>query len=114
MHEVVGRGDNPRIGGIDTAADAKAALAAAARVPPDAIVLDADLKGDDGLALIPSLQLAGPGVVVVVFSSAPYADDAQAMRAGADAFVEKGTDPELLLTRVIDLVDRKRAAAAQA
>ncbi|MCU1600161.1 MAG: resD [Frankiales bacterium] len=111
LFELLGN-DHPGIDGIDTAADGPSALASAHRLPPDGIVLDADLRGADGLALIPSLQLAGPDAVVVVFSSAPYADDTQARRAGADAFVEKGTDPEVLLTRVIDLVDRRRAAAS--
>lgn len=110
LFELLGN-DDPRIEGIDTAANGEAALATAARVAPDGIVLDADLRGEDGLALIPGLQLADPGAVVVVFSSSPHADDVQARRAGADAFVEKGTDPEVLLTRVIDLVDRRRAAA---
>jgi hypothetical protein len=45
----------------------------------------------------------------VVFSSAPYADRHSARLAGADAFIEKGTDLDLVLDtiaearRIVDL-----------
>ena len=103
--------DHPGIDGVDVARDATSALDDTLHQHPDAIVLDADLRGEDGLALIPSLQRAYDDPVIVVFSSAPYADSAVARRSGADEFVEKGTDPELLLTRVIDLVDRRSGGA---
>lgn len=104
--------DHPRITEIEAAADSATALAGATALSPDAVVLDADLRGEDGLALIDSLHEAGEDPVFVVFSSSPYADDAVAAKAGADAFVEKGTDPEVLLTRVIDLVDHRRELAS--
>ena len=96
--------DHPGITGVDVARDAATALDGGCRPAPDAIVLDADLRGVDGLGLIPTLHQTYEGAVIVVFSSAPYADPVSAARSGADAFLEKGTDPDAVLTRVIDLV----------
>jgi hypothetical protein len=41
-------------------------------------------------------------VAIVVFSSAPYADLRSARLAGADAFVEKGTDLDAVLDTVFE------------
>lgn len=70
----------------------------------DVVLLDADLGGFDGLALIGALRAAAPGCVVCVVSSAPYADSTSAAQAGADLFIEKGTDPD----RVLDLALQPR------
>jgi DNA-binding NarL/FixJ family response regulator len=88
---------------VATAADATEALAAATE-RPDAILLDAALGRSDGLELIPRLRAAAPQAVIAVHSSAPYASEEIAVQAGADVFIPKGTDPEELLTILVDLV----------
>ncbi len=93
------------------ASDAAAALALVAEHQPDALLLDVDLGGEDGLALVPSVRALAPATAVVVFSSASRATPALVQASGADAFVEKGTDVDLVLdllhtatpTRVLDL-----------
>jgi CheY-like chemotaxis protein len=86
-----------RFGDIASAADGPEALAAAAEHHPDVVVLDALLGHSDGLALVRPLRASVPDASVVVFSSAPYADRASSLLAGADDFVEKGTDLDVLL-----------------
>src|SRR6476659_5960633 len=49
---------------VSTVATGTEALIAAARLLPDVVVLDADLDGEDGLALIPQLALTA-GVLVL-------------------------------------------------
>lgn len=93
------------------ASDAATALALVAEHQPDAVLLDVDLNGEDGLALVPSVRALAPATAVVVFSSASRATPSLVQASGADAFVEKGTDVDdvldLLLTasatRVVDL-----------
>jgi two-component system nitrate/nitrite response regulator NarL len=72
---------------IATAANATEAMLAVARVRPDVVVLDVDLAGEDGLALIARFS---PGTRVLVLSC--HGDPAtreRAARLGACAFVEK-------------------------
>lgn len=100
--------DDVRFARCETAASTEAAQQVAASTPPDVVLLDADLRGQDGLALIPSLKRAVPGVAIAVFSSSPYASPAVAERAGADAFVPKGTDLDELLDVLVELARADR------
>lgn len=72
------------------AADAAEAAEMAARLRPDAIVLDYHMPGMDGLEAIPMLRLAVPDVRIVMFS----ADDDRgasdvALASGACGYVTK-------------------------
>jgi chemotaxis response regulator CheB len=91
-----------RFGTVWSAPEADPAVACAIECQPDVVVLDASLGTVDGLALVPALRRAAPGVAIVVFSSAPYADLRSARLAGADAFVEKGTDLDAVLDTVFE------------
>lgn len=95
--------EDPRFGRAGVAANAAEALDLAAE-QPDVIVLDAALGSEDGLALIPRLREIASRALIAVFSSAPFASSASAARAGADVFVEKGTDPDHLLDLLARLV----------
>jgi len=72
---------------VSTAANSAEALSAAALLHPDVVVLDVDLDGEDGLALIPQLAL-GAGVLVLS-SHGDAATRARAASLGARAFIEK-------------------------
>ena len=89
--------EDVRFDRVLTADGETAALAVADCERPDCVVLDADLRGVDGLQLVRPLKELLPQTAVVVFSSAPYATARKAKTAGADAFVEKGTDLDALL-----------------
>ena len=72
---------------VGTASSGVEALGAAARLHPDVVVLDADLDGEDGLALIP--QLALTAAVLVLSCRGDAATRARATLLGARAFIEK-------------------------
>jgi len=72
---------------VTTVATGSEALSAAARLRPDVVVLDADLDGEDGLALIP--QLASTADVLVLTSHGDAGTRARAAGLGAAAFIEK-------------------------
>jgi two-component system KDP operon response regulator KdpE len=89
-----------RFGPVYDAMTAPDALDSAAAHPPDVIVLDAGLGPADGLSLVRPLHSRAPEASVVVFSSSPYADRRSSLLAGAQAFVEKGTDLDVLLDTI--------------
>jgi DNA-binding NarL/FixJ family response regulator len=101
-------GEDERYGLVVSAAGTAEAVALAAEHQPDAVLLDVGLGHEDGLAAVALLRAATPGVVVVVFSSHPSADHDSARQAGADLFVPKGTDPDLLLDLVAQQVEARR------
>ena len=70
-----------------TTATSAATLEAAAAFAPHVVVLDVDLAGEDGLALIPQLK-AHAGVFVLTCHG-DAATRERAMQLGARAFVEK-------------------------
>ena len=72
---------------LGTAASGAEALSAAARLRPEVVVLDADLAGEDGLALIPQFALTASVLVLTCHGDA--ATRARATRLGARAFIEK-------------------------
>jgi len=77
----------PRLHCLSTAASGSEALSAAARLHPDVVVLDVDLAGEDGLALIPVLALTAG--VLVLTSHGDQETRARAAHLGACAFIEK-------------------------
>lgn len=73
--------------GVYGAASCEQALAAVHRHAPDLVVLDIDLAGQDGLALIG--QLPGRERVLVLSADPPHEARRRALAAGAAAFVGK-------------------------
>ena len=72
---------------------AEEAVALAARLQTDVVLLDLELPGMDGLAAIPRLLKAAPAVRVLVFTA--YDTDEQvfgAIQAGATGYLLKGAD----------------------
>lgn len=86
---------------VASAATGVEALHTAAWLHPDVVVLDADLAGEDGLALIPQLA---PAVVLVLTCHADPATCERAARLGAWAFIEKHEPAAVLLDAVLQLV----------
>lgn len=86
---------------VSTAATCSEALSAAARLLPDVVVLDVDLCGEDGLAILP--QLAATARVLVLSSHGDAATRSRAARLGARAFVEKHQPAAELLGSFVDI-----------
>lgn len=98
--------DEPDLEVVGEAGEGRDALAQAARLRPDVIVLDLVLPGMGGLEVIPELARRLPGIAVVVlsmYSSEPYVKEA--LRSGACCYVRKQAD-------VGELVRAVREAAA--
>jgi DNA-binding NarL/FixJ family response regulator len=91
---------------IGTAATISEALSAMSLLRPDVVVLDADLAGEDGLALIPELvRTAG---VLVLTSHGDVETRARAHRLGASAFVEKHQPASEFLDSITAVGSRRR------
>ena len=75
------------IGSIGTAATGAEALTLAATLLPDVVVLDVDLAGEDGLALIGRFGPRAAVLVLTCHGDATTRD--RAARLGASAFLEK-------------------------
>ena len=101
--------EDARFGDVTSAGGAGDAVRSATDAPPDVIVLDAHLGTEDGLQIVPALRAAAPGAVIAIYSSAPFADEQSSRAAGADAYVEKGTDPDLLFDTLVLLAEAARA-----
>jgi DNA-binding NarL/FixJ family response regulator len=93
---------------VGEAADGRTAVASAARLRPDVVVMDIKMPGLDGIEA--TRQLAGPGteppvkvLVVTTFNLDEYVY--QALRAGASGFLLKDSPPA-------DLVNGVRTVAA--
>jgi chemotaxis response regulator CheB len=109
LHEVL-EGDG-RLVVTGEAADGDMAVEAAARLQPDAIVLDHQMPRRSGLDALPDLRRAAPGAVVVMLSGAPGADlERRAADAGAHACFRKGAGMVALLDAVLGLVARDAPA----
>jgi len=77
------------------------ALELARRLEPDLILLDLDLKGESGLDILKALKEEDPSRRVVILTVSDAPDDLLgAIRAGADGYLLKDTEPEELLARV--------------
>jgi DNA-binding NarL/FixJ family response regulator len=83
------------------AADGEAALALAAALDPDVILLDLKLPGLDGVAVLTELRARGVGSRVLVLTSTnDPAQVSRAVRAGASGFLYKDVDPDALIRAI--------------
>lgn len=86
---------------VSTAGTGDEALSLAAQLRPDVVVLDVDLAGEDGLALVAKFP---PGTCVLVLTS--HGDRVTRERAkalGVGAFIEKHQPAVDLLNAIADL-----------
>ncbi|MEO8334143.1 MAG: sigma-54 dependent transcriptional regulator [bacterium] len=99
--------------GVDEAADGQAAVAALAAGRYDLVVLDVRMPGIDGFGLVEALRLWGNRIPVLMISGFGTVDGAvRAMHLGADDFLMKPAEPEVLSARVAVLLDRRPALHA--
>jgi DNA-binding response OmpR family regulator len=90
--------------------DGLSALTLARVERPDVIVLDISLPFVDGRDVLSKLKADGAtaAIPVLVYSArAEQTDRHVALQLGADDFVEKPCDAELLLRRVLRLVEQR-------
>lgn len=88
--------------------------AAVERIRPRAIVLDRELPGNNGIELLATLARRHPGIPVLVITSFGGATvRAEAIRAGAAAYLEKPFRMAMLLD-TLRAITEKRTAAREA
>jgi len=89
---------------VGTAADGRQAIDAALALKPDVVLLDLAMPVMDGLQALPELRAHLPNARIVIFSGFEHEALAEeALLAGADAYIEKGTSVTQLVTQLREL-----------
>ncbi|MET9856422.1 response regulator transcription factor [Streptomyces sp. NPDC006450] len=97
---------------VESVADGPAALARAALLRPDLVVLDLMLPGLDGLEVCRRLRAAGPVPVIMLTARGDEDDRIAGLERGADDYVTKPFSPRELVLRVASVLRRAAAAGA--
>ncbi|MGH8888222.1 MAG: response regulator transcription factor [Acidothermaceae bacterium] len=93
---------------VTEAVDGQACLDVVHEVDPDVVVLDVAMPRLDGLATTSQLRAAPPtsGIKIVIVSArAQQADIRRGLDAGADVYLTKPFDPDILIKTVRGLVE---------
>lgn len=78
----------------------------------DLMLLDLRMPGTDGLGIVEALRLWGDGIPILMISGFGTVDKAvEALHLGADDFLTKPVEPEILSARVAELLERRPDAA---
>ena len=89
---------------VGTAADGRQAIDAAQALKPDVVLLDLAMPVMDGLQALPELRGLLPNSRIVIFSGFEHEALAdEALLAGADAYIEKGTSVTQLVAQLREL-----------
>lgn len=96
---------------VRTANDGKAALAMAAEVPPDLVVLDLMLPSVDGLEVCRRLRQVGDVPILMLTAKDAVSDRVAGFETGADDYLVKPFALEELLARVKVLLRRRQPKA---
>ena len=95
-----------------TAANAEDALAIAARDAPDLILLDIGLPGMDGLDALRHFQARMAVPIIFLTARRRELDEALGLELGADDYVTKPFDLDVLLARIKTVLRRARSVTA--
>ena len=88
----------PEIELAGEAADGQAAIAQAAKLQPDVVVMDLNMPGVNGVEATHKILAANPSVAVLVLTMLDEDESVfAAMRAGARGYIVKGADTDDLL-----------------
>jgi DNA-binding response OmpR family regulator len=96
---------------VDEAADGETALALAAAVEPDVIVLDLGLPGIDGVETCRRLRTFTDCYIVMLTARADEVDMLIGLAVGADDYLTKPFSPRELTARIRTLLRRPRTGA---
>ena len=96
--------EQPRMCCVGMAATAREALLLARETRPHVVLLDVDLDGEDGLALIPALRGAATCSVLVLTSLSDPHVALEARRKGAQACISKSAPADELVSEILRAV----------
>ena len=92
---------------VGTATDVESVITCTSEHKADVLVLDLELQGRSSIDLLRTMRKSGNKITIVVFSGHAHPEMIRhTLAAGADAYVPKSGDYELLLDAIRD----KRAA----
>jgi DNA-binding NarL/FixJ family response regulator len=95
---------------IGEAASGEEAYALLQRIAPDIVLLDLSMPGLGGLSSLRRFKLRWPLLPILVFSMHDtVAFATQALRAGANGYVTKGSDPQQMVEAVRSVLDGEMA-----
>jgi DNA-binding response OmpR family regulator len=84
-------------------------LARVERDPPDLVILDLGLPGEDGLSICRQLRPGYADPILILTARDSDIDHVLGLELGADDYVVKPVDPRVLLARIGALLRRSRA-----
>ncbi|MBM7495271.1 DNA-binding NarL/FixJ family response regulator [Micromonospora luteifusca] len=91
---------------VASTGDAAAAAALVSRCHPDLALVDLHMPAPGGIRAVAAIRRTTPGVRVVAMSgSADPAPALEALRAGAEGFLPKTSEPEELLPPLLAILD---------
>jgi two-component system response regulator HydG len=100
---------------VDTAADGPEAAERLKDRAYDLMLVDFRMPGIDGISLVEALRLRGHGVPILMISGFANVESAvRALHVGADDFLTKPVEPDVLSARVADLLALRPQAGGQA
>jgi two-component system nitrate/nitrite response regulator NarL len=87
---------------VGEAGSGEDALGLASELDPDMILLDLNMRGMGGIETLVALRQQGVSACIMVFTVSDEHDDVvAALRAGADGYLLKDTEPEELLRSIV-------------
>jgi len=89
---------------VGEAANGRAAVNLAARLRPDAIILDHEMPEMTGLDALPRLRRRVPHSIIVFYSSGTPATRNAVRALGAAAWLTKGETPKTVIQTVVQLL----------
>lgn len=98
--------DWDQISEIREAADVCQALHKLEKLQPETFLMDARVPDDNGLKAIRLIKTRFPSLTIIVFSMNPFLK-AEALAAGADAFISKSDTPEKLQETLKNILYRR-------
>jgi two-component system response regulator HydG len=99
---------------VVVAGDGKEAVSALRAQRFDLMLLDLRLPGTDGLRIVEALRLWGEGIPILMISGFGTVESAvEALHLGADDFLTKPVEPDVLSARVAELLERRAGAGVE-
>lgn len=99
---------------VTACANAETALASFATVQPDVILLDIGLPGMDGLEALRQMQRMCAAPVIFVTARRRELEQVLGLELGADDYITKPFDPDVLLARMRAVLRRSRRSETAA
>jgi DNA-binding NarL/FixJ family response regulator len=102
-------GTSPGLATVGEASDGNEAIAQATRLQPDVILLDLAMPNRSGLEALAELRYVAPAAQIVVLSGFALTAAAEEVFAlGAAAYLEKGANPQAIITTIENAVANAR------